>query len=261
MLDGVTTFGQVLEESKPQTPVGFRKSNFSRNNKYIYPREIPFKAAKYFQNEYGVSPASLRKWATSGQLEHIRTPGGKRMYNVSGVTRILGIDTGNMSKSGYIYARVSSSKQAADLERQIEDLQKAYPRHKLIKDIGSGVNFKRKGLCTLLDCAIHGLVSEVVVMHRDRLARLGFDLLEFLFAKVGTKIVVHGKHDEGEEHERDLADDLFAVTTLFVASHNGRRAAANRKRRREETKSSREGESASRGEKGVRTSDEKNEDD
>lgn len=73
------------------------------------------------------------------------------------------------------------------------------------------------------------MVSEVVVMHRDRLARLGYDLLEFIFSKAGVRLMVHGR-DEGAEGERDLADDL-----LVVASHNGRRAAANRKRTREGT--------------------------
>ncbi len=58
-------------------------------------------------------------------------------------------------------------------------------------------------------------------MPRDRLAMLGFDLLEFIFLKVGVGILVHSR-DEGIETEHDLADDLLAVTTLFVASHDGR---------------------------------------
>jgi len=140
-------------------------------------------------------------------------------------------------KRSYIYARVSSAKQRGDLERQIEDLQKAYPDHTVLRDIASGVNFKRKGLQTLLGHVLSGLVSEVVVMHRDRLARIGCDLLEFIFTKVGTKLVVHGNDADAGGDKHDLAGDLFAVTTLFVASYNGRRAAENRKRRREEKSS------------------------
>lgn len=68
-------------------------------------------------------------------------------------------------------------------------------------------------------------------MHRDRLARIGADLLEFIFDKAGAKLVVLGS-DEGNHH--DLADDLLAVTTVFVASHNGRRSAENKRRRSEE---------------------------
>jgi predicted site-specific integrase-resolvase len=155
------------------------------------------------------------------------------MYSVDGVLGLLGQQpTGRRS---YIYARVSSAKQRNDLDRQIDDLKKAYPGHDIIKDVASGVNFKRKGLQTLLEHVLAGLVSEIVVMHRDRLARIGCDLLEFIFNKAGTKLVVHGTDEDAEDHH-DLADDLLAVTTLFVASYNGRRAAENRKRRREDKK-------------------------
>jgi putative resolvase len=157
------------------------------------------------------------------------------MYSVDGVRALLGQHS-TTNKQSYIYARVSSAKQQGDLQRQIEDLQKAYPGHIIIKDIASGVNFKRKGLQTILGYVLSGVVSEVVVMHRDRLARIGFELLEYIFSKFGTKLVVHSKdEEEGADGKHDLADDLLAVTTLLVASHNGRRAAENRKRRREES--------------------------
>jgi len=153
------------------------------------------------------------------------------MYLVDGVLSLLGQQP--TGKRSYIYARVSSIKQKGDLDRQVEDLQKAYPGHIVIRDIASGVNFKRKGLQTILEHVLSGLVEEVVVMHRDRLARIGADLLEFIFSKVGTKLVVHGTNADAED-KHDLADDLLAVTTLFVASYNGRRAAENRKRRKKE---------------------------
>lgn len=191
-----------------------------------------FKPAVFFKNQYGISSATLRLWAEAGRLEHIRMPGGKRIYSVTGVTTLLGQrtqSTTNTAKYGIVYARVSSSKQHGDLERQIEDLKEAFPEHQLIQDIGSGVNFKRHGLQTLLERVLSGMVKEVVIMHRDRLARIGYELLEFICSKADVRIVVHG---EDEDADDELADDLLAVTTLFVASHNGRRAAANRKRRK-----------------------------
>ena len=154
------------------------------------------------------------------------------MYCIDGVMGLLG-QRPTTGKQGCIYARVSSSKQRGDLDRQVADLQKAFPGHIIIRDVASGVNFKRKGLQTLLEHVLTGMVSEVVVSHRDRLARIGCDLLEFIFTKAGTKLVVHGT-DEDAEGKHDLASDLFAVTTLFVASYNGRRAVENRKRRRKE---------------------------
>jgi len=173
------------------------------------------------------------------------------MYCLDGVLALLG--QSQHSKRGYIYARVSSAKQRPDLDRQCQDLQEAYPGHVLVKDIASGVNFKRRGLQTLLEQALQGMVSEIVVLRRDRLARLGYDLLEFIFSKVGTRLVVHGK-DESASDEHDLADDLLAVTTLFVASHHGRRAAANRKRRKEEERANRESQAKKRREEGGRAS-------
>ena len=149
------------------------------------------------------------------------------MYDVDSVLKLLGQQP--VGKQSYIYARVSSAKQSADLERQIEDLQKAYPTYVVIKDVASGVNFKRKGLQHLLELVLKGMVDSIAVAHRDRLARIGCDLLEFIFDKAGVKLVVLGG-DEDDHH--DLADDLFAVTTLFVASYNGRRSAENRKRRK-----------------------------
>ena len=96
------------------------------------------------------------------------------MYLVDGVLGLL--DQQVTGKRSYIYARVSSAKQKGDLDRQIQDLQEAYPGHIVIRDIASGVNFKRKGLQTILEHVLSGLVNEVVVMRRDRLARIGADL-------------------------------------------------------------------------------------
>lgn len=152
------------------------------------------------------------------------------MYDVDAVVGLLGKHS--KTRLPYIYCRVSNDQQKGDLERQIEELQKAFPDHQLIQDIGSGVNFKRKGLQTLLERVLSGMVSEVIIMHKDRLARIGYDLLEFIFTKAGTKLVVHGSNEESKDTE--LADDLLAVTTHFVASFNGRRAAETRKRRKGE---------------------------
>jgi len=96
-------------------------------------------------------------WDRNGKFkpEHIiKYPGGKRIYSVSSVEQICGIektDEDSKKKEDYIYARVSSPKQKEDLERQIKILKEVYPSHKIIKDIGSGLNFKRQGLRTLLD--------------------------------------------------------------------------------------------------------------
>jgi predicted site-specific integrase-resolvase len=156
---------------------------------------------------------------------------GDRRYLVADVKCQFGIKVSDDHGQRILYARVSSAKQKEDLERQCSDLLKLYPEHTiLLKDVGSGVNFKRRGLQALLDRVYKGVVKEVVVMHKDRLARIGCELLEFTFEKFGTKLVVHSQsQDDSDEH-----DDLMSIISVFVASHHGKRGAENRKRRREE---------------------------
>lgn len=198
-----------------------------------------FKTAKWFKTHYDVSAGTLRNWALSGKLRHVQFPGGKRAYDCRHFSTLIGAPPppkdAPRERAKYIYARVSSAKQAADLVRQIDDLKQAYPDHTVIKDIASGVNWGR--LRTILDRAFQGLVGQVVVMHRDRLSRFAPDLLEYVFEKLGIKLVVHGDHGDGDHGDggggpSDLADDLLAAVTVFVASHNGKRSAANRRRRR-----------------------------
>jgi len=178
----------------------------------------------------------------------IRTPGNFRLYHTGDVQRLFTNKEGEtlaeqtqQQKKSYIYARVSSAHQKEDLERQIQDLQTAYPRHELIHDIGSGLNYKRKGFQRLLELVHQGSVREIVVAHKDRLCRYGVELLEWLFDKSGTKLVVHNQNypeADNENTTRELADDLLAVCNFFVARNNGRRAADNKKRRRQQTEAS-----------------------
>ena len=196
-----------------------------------------YKKPKWISENYGISPSSLRSWANAGTIDHFTTPGGSRLYNIDSLTKKLGIrecTNINGSRKKYIYGRASSAKQREDLRRQVTELQEAYPEHGVITDIGSGINFKRPGLRTLLDKLDKGMVSEVVVMHRDRLARFACDLLEFFFQQKGCKFVVH-RRGEGPEEFTQLAEDLMAITTVFVASHHGKRAAENRRKRKERT--------------------------
>ena len=78
------------------------------------------------------------------------------------------------------YCRVSSYDQKEDLSRQIKFLKKKYPKHQVITDIGSGINFKRKGLLKLLNLAIENKLDEVVITYKDRLCRIGYDLIEHI---------------------------------------------------------------------------------
>lgn len=189
---------------------------------------------KQVHKTYGVTNTSLTRWAGQGKIRIRRTPGGHRLYHAGDVAALFGADEERQAAK-VIYARVSSQHQKADLERQVARLCAAYPGFAVVKDIGSGLNWHRKGLQRLLERVLDRRVQTVVVAHRDRLGRFAVELLDFIFAACGCKLVVHGDaHEAAGKHQarRELADDLMAVANYFVASHNGRRSAANRRARK-----------------------------
>jgi predicted site-specific integrase-resolvase len=187
-------------------------------------------SSKHIRQQYDISNPALRRWAERGRIACKRLPGGKRLYLRDDVLKLLGDAGGVGQKEKIIYARVSSSHQKEDLDRQITDLQHSYPFHRVLSDIGSGLNFRRRGLQTLLELVFQRAVEEVVVAFRDRLCRFAFDLLESIFQGHGVRLVVHGGQ-ETSGGEQELAEDLLFVVNFFVARNNGRRAAENRRKR------------------------------
>ena len=120
------------------------------------------------------------------------------------------------------YCRVLSHSQKNDLERQIKYMTNKYPDYILIKDVGSGLNFKRKGLLKIIDMAIKGEVEELVIAYKDRLTRFGYDLLEYQIKKYsnGKIKILNGESDTIEE---ELSKDLLQIMNVFVAKMNGLR--------------------------------------
>ena len=93
------------------------------------------------------------------------------------------------------YCRVSSARQGEDLQRQVDFMRERYPDAGIVTDVGGGLNFRRKGLVALLERLHSGDKLRIVVAHRDRLARCGFDLIEWLAEQNGGEIVVLGNRD------------------------------------------------------------------
>ena len=153
------------------------------------------KASK-IQKTYQVSASTLRRWGDEGKIKTIRTIGGVRLYKLSDVKNAFGAKEIIVEKTKVCYARVSSANQKEDLQRQIKDLQTEYPGYEIISDIGSGVNFKRKGLQNLLEQVYSGTIEEIAILHKDRLCRYEYELIEFICKKAGTRIVVFGKNKE-----------------------------------------------------------------
>lgn len=185
------------------------------NSKYISPSKIT--------KQFDVTSGTLRNWAESGKIGYLRPNNGRRVYNIEDVARIFGSESTETNKKTYLYARVSSSHQKEDLERQINLLKTNYPDAILIKDVGSGLNWKRPGFNSLLEHVHNGDVEQIVVTYRDRVCRFGYELVEWIFKKAAVKLVVLGS-DIGSDRTNELAEDLLAITTVFVAKNNGLRA-------------------------------------
>ena len=123
----------------------------------------------------GVHSRTLYNWEEKGKIDTIRTPGGKRLYNVDKyikeqtTNKIYNDDNEEeLDKLKIIYVRVSSAAQKNDLERQKLYMQKRYPKHLLIEDIGSGLNFNRRGLSRFIKNAISGQLGLLVVLYKYR---------------------------------------------------------------------------------------------
>ena len=102
-------------------------------------------------------------------------------------------------------------------------MKKKYPNHLLIKDIGSGLNMKRKGLNKLIDLAISGKVNEIVVAHKDRLSRFGYDMIERIIKKYSDGEIKIIGNEKIKEKKEELVDDVMEVMNVFVAKINGMR--------------------------------------
>lgn len=178
----------------------------------------PGKAAEYL----GVSSAKLRSLRKRGIIQGYKTDGGQFRYSKSSLETYISGIIKDEKKKGYIYARVSSSHQKEDLERQVRYLKELYPDYIVIKDIASGLNFHRKGLRSLLERSMYGDVGEVVVSFKDRLCRFGFELIEWFINANGGRIKVENTRNSSTEQE--LTEDLISIITVFSARIHGSRS-------------------------------------
>jgi len=196
--------------------------------------------ATTIQQNYDVSFTTLRRWAEGGKIRFKRTSDkGKRLYCLEDVKKYYnGGESEKEEKSKVCYARVSSQHQKEDLGRQVEQLRSEYPKHEIIKDIGSGLNWKRKGFTSLLERVMSGNVEEIVVSYKDRMCRFGFEFIEQICKKFNTKLLVLNKNEDEVDTTKELSEDLLSVVTYFTAKNNGLRAGKNRRKRKEREEAS-----------------------
>ena len=171
----------------------------------------------------GTTPQQMRRWESSGELLPARkTRGGTRYYATAD---LLGF--ANESAPTVCYARVSSHDQKADLERQHAALE-AYCAAKgwqtlVIRDLGSGMNYRKKGLQDLIERILRRQMRRLVLTHKDRLLRFGAELVFTLCELQGIEIVIIHQGEQ-PSFEEELAQDVLEIITVFSARLYGARA-------------------------------------
>ena len=179
----------------------------------------------------GVSAQTLRNWDKNGKLHpHHTFSNGYRYYSHEQLNQVMNIKP-NLNRIVIGYCRVSSNKQKDDLERQIEDMKLYLTSQgkpfEIISDIGSGINYKKKGLKELIRRISQNKVEKVVVLYKDRLLRFGFELVEYIASLYNCDIEIIDNTEKPEQEE--LVEDLVEIITVFSCKLQGKRANKARK--------------------------------
>ncbi len=181
----------------------------------------------------GVSVSTMRRWDREGKLSPTtRTIGNHRRYILKNILAIANPDTQTQAKT-VCYARVSSHDQKQDLDRQSKTLElycrtKNIQNFEIIEDLGSGLNFKKKGLKKLVKMIINGEINRIILTHKDRLLRFGSDLLINIAKEFGIETTILNQVEKSFEEE--LSQDIIEIITVFSAKLYGKRSHQNKKR-------------------------------
>ncbi len=180
----------------------------------------------------GVSLSTLRRWEACGKLVPERTAGGQRRYSAS---QLMAQQTPHLQRKTVAYSRVSSHDQKKDLERQQEILSLYCAsrgwQYEIISDLGSGMNYRKKGLRQLLSLIVSGQVERLVITHKDRLLRFGAELVFAVCETRDCEVVIINQGDqpsfEGAGQPEELAQDVLEIITVFSARLYGSRSRKN----------------------------------
>jgi len=179
----------------------------------------------------GVSTSTLRRWEHEKKLMPERTEGGQRLYQLS---RLKSPKTTSFThqRKTIAYARVSSHDQKNDLTTQKKVLEMYCAAHgwsyELISDLGSGMNYYKKGLKKLIAYILEGNIGRLVLTHKDRLLRFGAELVFAICEAKGVEVIIINQGAE-PKFEEELAKDVLEIITVFSARLYGSRSRKNQK--------------------------------
>jgi len=189
---------------------------------------ISIKEAAYI---LGVSTQTLRRWEKEGKIpKSQRTAGGQRRFDLHS----LPTPQPTLKKQELptlAYARVSTHDQKEDLARQEKMLEKFCTSHgwqfEIISDLGSGMNYNKRGLKKLLQKILNGDIGRLVLTHKDRLLRFGAELIFALCEEKQIEIVLVNQGAE-PSFEEELASDVLEIITVISARLYGSRSRKNK---------------------------------
>ena len=197
-------------------------SSFFRGD-YVSSKEASEKLGVHFQ--------TLRNWDREGKIKTIRSPGGKRFYDIKSFLEETDkqdkdkdkIEEEKNQRKKICYCRVSSYSQKEELMHQVDYMKLKYPEHEILTDIGSGINFNRGNLKKIINFGIKNNLEELVIAYKDRLCRIVYDLIEYILKEYSnTKIII--EKDEDKSPEKELTDDLLEIITVFSSRLYGMRS-------------------------------------
>lgn len=166
-----------------------------------------------------ITRPTLQSYRKKGYIKATQLPNGHFDFDADSVYRLK---NRNQPRQTILYGRVSTYKQKRDLSNQMQTLEKfsmkrGYQIDQMYSDIASGISFKqRKQFFDMLDLIIQGKVKRVVVTHKYRLSRVGFDLFKHLFDKFGTEIVVVSDYLDPKTDEQELFSEIISLLHCFA---------------------------------------------
>lgn len=176
-----------------------------------------------------ISRPTVYNYRVSGKLTGKLLPNGSWDYDQEPVYKILNAD---VPRKNYIYARVSTPKQKPDLENQLSLLKQwcvatGVQLHGQFADIASGISFdERKDFSILLDDVMDGKVQKVIIMYKDRLSRIGFDLFNRMFKRFGCEIIVVSDIGNPELDSDEVFEELLSLYCYSMKLYSKRKRKA-----------------------------------
>ena len=171
-----------------------------------------------------ITRQTLVQYVKRKEIRVVLLPNGTYDYNDDDVYRKAGLASERMN---VVYARVSTAKQKADLENQVEILvnfcnKNGVKVNKTYKDVASGMNFDRKQFKVLLNEILDFKVGKLYITYKDRLSRISFDMFKRLFSEFGCEIIVINDTDEKTD-ETDIFEEIISMLHCFSMRMYSRR--------------------------------------